>query len=82
MSTDRDIELARLAQAELAIPELWQGRTVLYVRTDTDGTTGARKSDILAVPADGSGEAKARMWKSSVFAMPGVPCSESKFSVS
>jgi dipeptidyl aminopeptidase/acylaminoacyl peptidase len=34
------------------------GRTVLFVRTTTDGKTGRRNADIFAVPADGSGEPK------------------------
>ena len=35
------------------------GRTVLFVRTTTDGKTGRRNADILSVPADGSSEPKA-----------------------
>jgi dipeptidyl aminopeptidase/acylaminoacyl peptidase len=35
------------------------GRTVLFVRTTTDGKTGKRNADIYSVPADGSSEPKA-----------------------
>jgi dipeptidyl aminopeptidase/acylaminoacyl peptidase len=34
------------------------GRTVLFVRTTTDGKTGKRNADIYSVPADGSSEPK------------------------
>ena len=34
------------------------GRTVLFVRTTTDGKTGKRNADIFSVASDGSGEAK------------------------
>ncbi len=35
------------------------GKTVLFVRTTTDGKTGARNADVFAVAADGTSEPKA-----------------------
>ena len=35
------------------------GRTVLFVKTTTDGKTGRRNADVWSVPADGSSEGKA-----------------------
>ena len=44
-----------IGSPRIADPQLSpDGRTVLFVHTTTDGTTGARNADIHAVPADGS----------------------------
>ena len=43
----------------IADPQLSRdGRTVLFVRTTTDGKSGRRNADIYVVPADGSAEPK------------------------
>lgn len=55
MTIDDLIVAPRIADPQLS-PD---GRTVLFVRTTTDGKTGARNTDIYAVPADGSAEPKA-----------------------
>ena len=48
-----------IAAPRIADPQLSpDGRTVLFVRTTTDGKTGGRTADIFAVAADGSGEPK------------------------
>jgi dipeptidyl aminopeptidase/acylaminoacyl peptidase len=48
-----------IAAPRIADPQLSpDGRTVLFVQTTTDGTTGRRNADIYAVPADGSAAAK------------------------
>lgn len=54
MTIDDLIVAPRIADPQLS-PD---GRTVLFVRTSTDGKTGRRNADIYAVPADGSGEPK------------------------
>jgi dipeptidyl aminopeptidase/acylaminoacyl peptidase len=55
MTIDDLIVAERIADPQLS-PD---GRTVLFVRTTTDGKTGRRNADIWSVPADGSGGAKA-----------------------
>ncbi|HJR60003.1 MAG TPA: S9 family peptidase [Vicinamibacterales bacterium] len=54
MTVEDLIVAPRIADPQLS-PD---GRTVLFVRTTTDGKTGQRNADIYAVPADGSGEPK------------------------
>jgi Tol biopolymer transport system component len=54
MTVEDLIVAPRIADPQLS-PD---GRTVLYVRTMTDGKTGKRNADIFAVPADGSREPK------------------------
>ena len=51
MTLDDLITAVRVSDPQLS-PD---GRTVLYVRTTTDGKTGKRNADIYAVAADGSG---------------------------
>lgn len=55
MTIEDLIVAPRIADPQLS-PD---GRTVLFVHTTTDGKTGARNTDIYAVPADGSAEPKA-----------------------
>ena len=55
MTIEDLIVAPRIADPQLS-PD---GRTVLFVRTTTDGRTGQRNTDILTVPADGSSEPKA-----------------------
>ncbi len=55
MTIDDLITAPRIADPELS-PD---GRTVLFLKTTTDGKTGRRNADIWSVPADGSGEATA-----------------------
>lgn len=50
MALDDLIAAVRVSEPQLS-PD---GRTVIYVRTTTDGTTGRRNADIWSVPADGS----------------------------
>jgi dipeptidyl aminopeptidase/acylaminoacyl peptidase len=50
MTIDDLIVAPRISDPQLS-PD---GRTVLFVQTTTDGTTGQRNADIYAVPADGS----------------------------
>jgi dipeptidyl aminopeptidase/acylaminoacyl peptidase len=54
MTIDDLIGAVRVAEPQLS-PD---GRTVAFVRTITDGKTGARNADIWSVAADGSGEPK------------------------
>ena len=54
MTIDDLITAVRVAEPQLS-PD---GRTVAFVRTVTDGKTGARNADIWSVAADGSGEPK------------------------
>jgi dipeptidyl aminopeptidase/acylaminoacyl peptidase len=54
MTIDDLIGSVRIADPQLS-PD---GRTVVFVRTVTNGTTGARNADIWSVPADGSGPPK------------------------
>jgi dipeptidyl aminopeptidase/acylaminoacyl peptidase len=54
MTVDDLITAVRIAEPQLS-PD---GRTVAFVRTITDGKTGARNADIWSVPSDGSGEPK------------------------
>jgi dipeptidyl aminopeptidase/acylaminoacyl peptidase len=54
MTIEDLIVAPRVADAQLS-PD---GRTVLFVRTTTDGKTGRRNADIYSVAADGSGDAK------------------------
>src|SRR5688500_17145782 len=54
MTVEDLIVAPRIADPQLSP----NGRTVLFVRTTTDGKTGQRNADILAVAADGSGEPK------------------------
>ena len=55
MTIDDLIAAVRVADPQLS-PD---GRTVAFVRTTTDGKTGARNADIWAVPADGIERAEA-----------------------
>ena len=55
MTIEDLIVAPRIADPQLS-PD---GRTVLFVKTTTDGRTGRRNADIWSVPADGSGEPKA-----------------------
>ena len=50
MTVEDLIVAPRVADPQLS-PD---GRTVLFVRTETDGATGRRNTDILHVPADGT----------------------------
>jgi dipeptidyl aminopeptidase/acylaminoacyl peptidase len=50
MTIDDLITAVRVSEPQLS-PD---GKTVVYVRTTTDGTSGQRNADIWAVPADGS----------------------------
>src|SRR5689334_4121038 len=52
MTIEDLIVAPRIADPQLS-PD---GRTVLFVRTTTDGKTGKRNSDIYTVKADGSAE--------------------------
>ena len=54
MTIEDLIVAPRIADPQLS-PD---GRTVLFVQTTTDATTGRRNADIHSVPADGAGEAK------------------------
>ena len=54
MTLDDLIVAPRIADPQLS-PD---GRTVLFVRTTTDGRSGRRNADIFTVPADGSAEPK------------------------
>src|SRR5688500_2944941 len=55
MTIEDLIVAPRIADPQLS-PD---SRTVLFVKTTTDGKTGRRNADIWTVNADGSGEAKA-----------------------
>ncbi|MBA2302619.1 MAG: S9 family peptidase [Acidobacteria bacterium] len=55
MTVEDLIVAPRIADPQLS-PD---GRTVLYVRTTTDGKTGRRNADIVAVPSEGGGGPKA-----------------------
>lgn len=55
MTIDDLITAVRVSDPQLS-PD---GRTVLYVRTTTDGKTGKRNADIYSVAADGNGSSKA-----------------------
>nr|MBA2305731.1 PD40 domain-containing protein [Acidobacteriota bacterium] len=55
MTVEDLIVAPRIADPQLS-PD---GRTVLYVRTTTDGKTGRRNADIVAVPSQGGGGPKA-----------------------
>lgn len=52
MTIEDLIVAPRIADPQLS-PD---GKTVLFVRTTTDGQSGRRNADIYSVPADGSGE--------------------------
>ena len=52
MTVDDLITAVRISDPQLS-PD---GRTVVFVRTTTDGQTGVRNADIWTVPADGSSE--------------------------
>src|SRR5688572_22624681 len=54
MTIEDLIVAPRIADPQLS-PD---SRTVLFVRTTTDGKTGGRNADIFAVDADGTGEPK------------------------
>jgi dipeptidyl aminopeptidase/acylaminoacyl peptidase len=54
MTIDDLITAVRVSEPQLS-PD---GKTVVYVRTTTDGTTGQRNPDIWSVPADGSATPK------------------------
>ncbi len=54
MTIDDLITAVRVGEPQLS-PD---GKTVVFVRTTTDGTTGRRNADIWSVPADGSGQPK------------------------
>ncbi len=54
MTIDDLITAVRVSEPQLS-PD---GKTVVFVRTTTDGTTGRRNADIWSVPADGSGQPK------------------------
>ncbi|MGE5815420.1 MAG: prolyl oligopeptidase family serine peptidase [Acidobacteriota bacterium] len=54
MTIDDLITAVRVSEPQLS-PD---GKTVAYVRTTTDGTTGKRNADIWSVPADGSAPPK------------------------
>jgi dipeptidyl aminopeptidase/acylaminoacyl peptidase len=54
MTIDDLITAVRVSEPQLS-PD---GKTVVYVRTTTDGATGRRNADIWSVPADGSAPAK------------------------
>ncbi|MEO6213366.1 MAG: S9 family peptidase [Vicinamibacterales bacterium] len=54
MTVEDLIVAPRVADPQLS-PD---GKTVLFVRTMTDGKTGRRNADVYSVPADGSGEPK------------------------
>ena len=54
MTIDDLIASVRVADIQLSS----DGRTVAFVRTVTDGKTGARNADIWSVAADGSSEPK------------------------
>ena len=54
MTIDDLITAVRVSEPQLS-PD---GKTVVYVRTTTDGATGRRNADLWSVPADGSAPAK------------------------
>src|SRR5512141_2307146 len=54
MTIDDLITAVRVSEPQLS-PD---GKTVVFVRTTTDGTTGRRNADIWSVPADGSAAPK------------------------
>src|SRR6185436_1599122 len=54
MTIDDLITAVRVGDPQLS-PD---GRTVVYVRTTTDGRTGKRNADLWTVPADGSSAPK------------------------
>jgi dipeptidyl aminopeptidase/acylaminoacyl peptidase len=54
MTIDDLITSVRISEPQLS-PD---GKTVIFIRTTTNGTTGARNADIWAVPADGSAAPK------------------------